>query len=202
MKRERRWPIPYLDLTNTLFFFFVALFALAVLIIGDEETKAKIDTSSKLIITMVWRDGSRNDVDLWLKTPADNTVGFRNRQADFASLDHDNLGLANNTVTDADGNQIVGIGRDEVLFVRGTMAGTYICNVHLYNQSDASPEPVTVNLVSVDPSYHLLISRKLVLTDNHEERTAFRFTVDAAGNVTSTDVVEELFVNELLGHPS
>ena len=73
-RRERRWPIPYLDLSNTLFFFFVALFAIALLAIGDADEKKKVDTTSKLLVHLVWRDNSPNDVDLSLKTPADHVV--------------------------------------------------------------------------------------------------------------------------------
>ena len=149
-----------------------------------------------------WRDNSPSDVDLSLKTPAGNIVWFRNKQADFASLDHDNMGIANGSVTDADGNVIADPSRDEEIFIRQTMPGTYVVNVTLYGQYGADAEPVTVSLVSVDPSYREVVVRKLTLTDMHEEHTAFRFTVDDQGNVTSTDLVEELFINGLLGTTS
>src|SRR5579883_2746307 len=112
-RRERRWPIPYLDLSNTLFFFFVALFAIALLAISDADEKKKIDTTSKLVVHLVWRDNSRNDIDLSLKTPNNNVVWFRNKQADFASLDHDNMGAANGKVTDANSNLVDDPARDE-----------------------------------------------------------------------------------------
>ena len=54
-RRERRWPIPYLDLSNTLFFFFVALFAIALLAISDADAKKKVDTSSRLLVTLKWQ---------------------------------------------------------------------------------------------------------------------------------------------------
>ena len=200
--RERRWPIPYLDLSNTLFFFFVALFAIALLVVADSEAAKKVDTTSKLLVHLVWRDNSPSDVDLSLKTPAGNVVWFRNKQADFASLDHDNKGISNGTVTDADGNVIADPSRDEEIFIRQTMPGTYVVNVTLYGQYGTDAEPVTVSLVSVDPSYREVVARKLTLTERHEEHTAFRFTVDDQGNVTSTDLVEELFINDLLGTSS
>ena len=201
-RHERRWPIPYLDLSNTLFFFFVALFAIALLAISDADARKKIDTMSKLLVTLTWRDGSANDVDLSLKVPNSEVVWFRKRQAAFASLDHDNLGMGNTNVLDGEGNPVVATGRDEVIYIRQTMPGTYVVNVNLYSQYGNEPEPVTVTLASVEPSYRQVITRKLTLTDKHEEHTAFRFTVDEHGNVKSTDLVEELFVNELLGASS
>lgn len=202
MRDRRRWPIPYLDLSNTLFFFFVALFAIALIKVSDSEEAKKVDITSKLLVTLAWRDGSNNDIDLSLKTPAGNVVWFRARQADFASLDHDNLGVGNGTVTDADGNPVISATRDEVIYIRQTMPGTYVVNVNLYAQYGGGAEPLTVTLTSVDPSYRQVVARQLTLTDRHEEHTAFRFTVDDKGNVTSTDLVEELFVNEMLGKGS
>jgi hypothetical protein len=199
---ERRWPIPYLDLTNTLFFFFVALFAIALLAISDADEKKKIDTSSKLLVHLVWRDNSPNDIDLSLKTPAGHVVWFRNKQADFASLDHDNMGIANGIVTDANGNTVEDPTRDEVIYIRQTIPGTYVVNIDLYAQYGGEAEPVTVTLASVDPTYRQVVGRQLTLTDKHEEHTAFRFTIDDHGDVTSTDFVEDLFVNDLLGTPS
>lgn len=199
MAERRPWPIPFLDLSNTLFFFFVGLFALALLIIGDEQTKAKVDTTSKLLIHLTWGDNSPNDVDLWLKNPADHIVSFRDKSADYASLDQDNTGSAEGVVTDASGNVVSNPLRDEVIYIRQTMAGTYTVNVHFYAQySTQKEEPVAVTLTSVEPSYRVIMTRKLVLTEKREEHTAFRFTVDDKGNVTSTDTVEDLFANATL----
>ncbi len=196
-RRERRWPIPYLDLSNTLFFFFVALFAIALLAISDADGKKKVDTTAKLLIHLVWQDNSFSDVDLSLKTPAGHVVWFRNKQADFASLDHDNTGIDNTQAVSADGEVITTPTRDEVIYLRQTIPGTYIVNVHLYSQRSPA-EPVTVSLTSVEPSYRDVVTRSLTLRDKHEERTAFRFTVDEHGQVTSTDLAEELFINAML----
>jgi len=86
--------------------------------------------------------------------------------------------------------------------VYGLLPGTYVVNVHFYAQYGGEAEPITVTLTSVEPNYRQVVARQLTLTDRHEEHTAFRFTVDDHGNVTSTDLVEELFVNDLLGKTS
>ena len=44
-----------------------------------------------------------------------------------------------------------------------------------------------------------LTTRQLVFSEQREEHTAFRFTVNQAGRITSTDTTEELFFNEMLG---
>lgn len=200
MRRERRWPVPFLDLSNTLFFFFVALFALTLLLISDDTDAKKIDTTSRILITLTWKDGSNSDIDLSLKTPTGEVVWFRTKQATFASLDHDNLGTEGNVVVDAAGNTIIAHQRDEVIYVRQTIEGTYSVNVHAYSLLDI--EDVTVTLVTVDPKWKQVAQRKLQLVERHQEETAFRFSVDAEGQITGTDTVPELFINDLLAGKS
>lgn len=196
MRRERRWPIPFLDLSNTLFFFFVALFALTLLVISDDTEAKKVDTTSRFLITLTWADGSDSDIDLSLKTPTGEVIWFRTRQAAFASLDHDNLGRGNNVVIDNAGNVVTAAQRDEVIYLRETVAGVYVVNVHAYTM--IVPEDVTLTLVAVDPQWRRVVTRKLSLAERHQEETAFRFTIDLSGAITGTDYIPELFINDLL----
>jgi hypothetical protein len=55
------------------------------------------------------------------------------------SLDHDNMGEANAKVMDADGNEVDDPTRDEVIFIRQTMPGTYAVNVGL-RYHEAAPD--------------------------------------------------------------
>ncbi len=198
MRDRRPWLTPFLDLSNVLFFFFVALFAVALIVIGDEQTKAKIDSSSRFIVMMTWDDSSRDDIDLSCKTPGGDIVYFRVRQAQFVSLDRDDLGLDSNTVIDDAGNAVTLRARSEVIYVRQTIPGVYVFNVHAYGKKDPAPAHVRITLTSVGDRTQVLQTRQITLTENHEERTAFRMTVDADGN-GHPDLVEELFVNEALG---
>ncbi len=197
--RERRWVVPFLDLSNVLFFFFCALFAVALIVIGDEQTKAKVESTSRFIVTMTWTpDGSRDDIDLSVKVPSGEIVFYRTRQAAFASLDRDDLGLDSNTVVADDGTVISLKTRSEIIYIRQTIPGVYTFNVHAYSKKEAAPAHVLVTLTSVGDRTQVLQSRQITLSANHEERTAFRMTVDADGNA-HPDLVEELFINEALG---
>ncbi len=200
MAERRRWVVPFLDLSNVLFFFFCALFAVALIVIGDEQTKAKVDSSSRFIVTMSWTpDGSRDDIDLAVRVPTGEIVNFRTRQAAFASLDRDDLGIDSNTVIDDTGNAVSLKTRNEVIYIRQTLPGVYTFNVHAYSKKDSAPAHVLITLTEVGDRTHVLQSRQITLTENHEERTAFRLTVDAEGR-GRPDLVEEMFVNEALGH--
>lgn len=200
MKRQR-WSVPFLDLSNVLFFFFVALFAITLYIISDADESKKADATSRYIIQMTWRDGSKNDIDLSLKTPTDDIVWFRQRQATFASLDNDNRGdEASTQAVDAAGNVVNLQPREEIIYIRQAIQGTYTANVHFYSRHeyDGLAEPVTVALIAIEPKWHKIIERQVLMMDRLQETTAFRFTVSPAGEITGTDLVEELFINRMM----
>lgn len=201
MRRERRWPIPFLDLSNTLFFFFVAMFAMTLMVISDADESKKADATSRYVIQMTWRDGSQNDIDLSLKTPTDDVVWFRSRQATFASLDNDNRGDAASTqAVDAAGNVITLKPREEIIYLRQAVQGTYTANVHFYaqHQFDGPPESITVSLIAIEPKWRKIIERHILMTERLQENTAFRFMVSPSGEITGTDLVEELFINRMM----
>ncbi len=196
--RERPWLVPFLDMTQVLFLWFMALFVIALITIGEEQTKAKVESTSRYIVTMTWEDSSRDDIDLSVRVPSGEIVYFRTRQAVFASLDRDDLGIESNTAIDDAGNVVTLRARSEVIYLRQTVPGVYVFNVHAYNKREPAPAHVLITLTSVGDRTQVLQSRQIILSENHEERTAFRMTVDSDGN-GHPDLVEELFVNEALG---
>ncbi len=189
--RERRWVIPFLDLSNVLFFWFAAMFAIALAVIADAATTAKIDTTSHYLITLKWQDGSKNDIDLSIKTPSGKVAWYKAHEADFASLDHDNLGVENTSAVDGNGKIVSVEGRDEIIYIRQVLAGTYTVNVNYYG-GNGQREPVTVVM-----TYHQVVQRLLTLTEIHEEQTAFQFTIDDQGHISTDTNAEELFINEM-----
>lgn len=193
----KRFAIPFLDVQTLLVLVLLLLIFACLMKISDADNKAKVDSNSRYIITMDWDDGSQSDIDLWLALPTGDKVSFRNRQAAFASLDHDDLGLGLNTITDDAGNTITLRKREEVDYIRQTVLGTYTVNAHAYHLVDG-PVHVRITMMAVGEHTHTVTARELTLSDNHEEKTAFRVTFDASGEVVSTDTIEDLFANETL----
>jgi hypothetical protein len=194
----RRFAIPFLDVMTLLVLVLLLLIFAALMKISDEASKANIESASRYIVTMTWDDGSVSDIDLWVRMPTGSVVFFRRRQADFVSLDRDDLGISSDTVIDDAGNTVLVAHREEVDFIRQTLPGTYTVNVQAYHLVGL-PVHVRVILTAVSEHARTVTSRELTLTDNREERTAFRFDVDASGDVVSTDTTEDLFANEMLG---
>ncbi len=198
MAERRRWLVPFLDITQITQFLFMVAFVCALVVIGEDASKAKIDSTSRYIVTMTWEDASRDDIDLSVRVPSGEIVYFRTRQAVFASLDRDDLGIESNTVVDDAGNVVTLRARSEVIYLRQTVPGVYVFNVQAYNKREPAPAHVLITLTSVGDRTQVLQSRQITLSENHEERTAFRMTVDADGT-GHPDLVEELFINEALG---
>jgi hypothetical protein len=103
-------------------------------------------------------------------------------------LDRDDLGKRNDTVNTQFG-QVVYKENREIVTLRGTSQGEYVVNVHLYRRNDQQnlkPIEVTIQLDKISPAYTPIIQKKVVLVNNGDEKTGFRFKVNDKGEVTST----------------
>jgi hypothetical protein len=128
-----------------------------------------------VIVEMRWPDQSEAEVDLWVEAPGDVPVGYSNKGGEVFNLLRDDLGRV------ADPTEV----NYEVSYSRGTPAGEYTVNLHLFrNPGNAGPVPVTAVAsvkASVAESAKRIVATKLTLDRSGEELTAFRFTLDERG---------------------
>ncbi|MCS7266945.1 MAG: hypothetical protein RMJ04_01515 [Geminicoccaceae bacterium] len=141
-----------------------------------------LEPPGNVVVEIRWPDPLDADVDLWVQGPDDVPVGYSNKGGRLFNLLRDDLGHR----ADASGLNY------EVAYSRGIEAGEYVVNLHLYrDQSGASPIPVTV-VASVKPSAkestRQLLATTVELVREGEERTVFRFRLDAAGNLVPGSV--------------
>ena len=135
-----------------------------------------------VIVELRWPNELNADVDLWVEAPGDVPVGYSNKGGTIFNLLRDDLGHQND-VTEVN---------YEVSFSRGVPAGEYTANVHLFRfAGQTAPLPVTV-VASVKNRTHdsakRLVVAKLELGHQGEEITAFRFTLDTAGELVPGSV--------------
>ncbi|MGH6932750.1 MAG: hypothetical protein ACREEE_10010 [Dongiaceae bacterium] len=128
-------------------------------------------------IEALWRDGLDADVDLWVQAPGDRPVGYSNKSGAIFNLLRDDLGKPQD-VTDLN---------YEVAYTRGTPAGEYIVNLHMYRTMNAIL-PVEVKVVVSSKATLADSSRQLVATTvklkrENEELTAVRFRLDTDGKL-------------------
>ena len=104
------------------------LFFLALLAVSPDSKEGKIDSKAEFIITMDWPDNHPDDLDLFVQDPAGNIAWYRHREAGFLTLDRDDRGGANDFIV-VNGQKIPSPIREEIVTVRGIVAGEYTVNV-------------------------------------------------------------------------
>jgi hypothetical protein len=130
-----------------------------------------------VIVEISWPDQIDADVDLWVEAPGDSPVGYSNKGGLIFNLLRDDLG------GQADVTEI----NYEVSYSRGVPPGEYTVNVHLYRDMSGQL-PLSVNVsVSVKPNSKVsakrILTTKLQLKNQGQEKTAFRFSLDDKGKL-------------------
>ena len=182
--RHRDGNVAFLDLIFNSLLTFSGMFALAFLLISDTKDSKKIDWPAKFLIEMEWDKDSENDVDCYLEDPTYAVTYFSASDTGLNNLERDDLGKTNDFVETPDGRRIEYNVNREVVTIRNTIAGLYVCNAHMFARKDSSetPENVTMTLIQVNP-YQVLVSKTLPLTVRGDEKTFFAFKLDGDGEI-------------------
>ena len=114
------------------------LFFLALLAISPDNKDGKIDSKAEFIITMDWPDNHPDDLDLYVQDPIGNIAWYRHREAGFMVLDRDDRGGANDFIV-VNGKKIASPIREEIVTVRGVVAGEYTINVSHFAATTGLP---------------------------------------------------------------
>src|SRR5215475_9783297 len=159
------------------------LFFLALLAILPSLESGETDSKAEFIITMDWPDNHPDDFDLFVQDPAGNIAWYRHREAGFLTLDRDDRGGANDFIV-VNGRKIPSPVREEIVTVRGIVAGEYTVNVSHFRALTGQPVPVNVKVQKLNPTAQVIFDNKVMVDHNGDEKTAVRFWVDAEGKVT------------------
>jgi hypothetical protein len=156
-----------------------------LLIAPPVPTDKKIDPKAEILIILTWPEGSSKDIDMWVRDPLGQTISFRGRDRGLMHLDRDDLGTSNDTITLTDGRQVTSDMNQEIVTIRGFIAGEWTVNIHYYayrsGNADTAPleeitAPITVELIRVNPFKQKGLI-KFNLIKPGQEKTAFNFTV-------------------------
>ena len=110
---------------------FVLMSVLMMTVMNPPAKSSETDSvqaPGNVIIEAQWADKLDADVDLWVQAPGDVPVGYSNKSGTVFNLLRDDLGRAQD-MTDYN---------YEVAYTRGTPAGEYIVNLHMYRARDVS----------------------------------------------------------------
>ena len=158
------------------------LFFIALLAISPDSKDGKIDSKAEFIITMDWPDNHPDDLDLFVQDPIGNIAWYRHREAGFLTLDRDDRGGANDFIL-VNGRKLPSPIREEIVTVRGIVAGEYTVNVSHFAATTGQPVAATVKVQKLNPTAQVVFDDKVVVDHTGDEKTAVRFKVDAGGKV-------------------
>jgi hypothetical protein len=184
---------PFSDLLFNTLLAVVMLFAIALVSMNPKAKTGVIDAKAEFIVTVTWPDFDPNDIDTWVQDPAQNLVWFRNREAGLMHLDRDDRGLANDTIV-INGQQVVNPLNQEVVTLRGIMAGEYTVNLHYYDSRNGRAVQAAVSVVKVNPRAEVVYYGNITLARKGDEATAVRFTVDSDGRVRDVNTLAKHLV--------
>lgn len=159
------------------FFFFIA-----VLAISPDAKDGKVDTKAEFLITLDWPDNHPDDLDLFVQDPIGNIAWYRHREAGFLTLDRDDRGGANDFIL-VNGMKIPSPIREEIVTVRGIVAGEYTVNVSHFQAVSGQPVEATVKVQKLNPTAQVIFDDKVTLDHSGDEKTALRFRLNAEGKV-------------------
>jgi hypothetical protein len=158
------------------------LFFVALLMVSPDSNNGKVDSKAEFLITMDWPDNHPDDVDLYVQDPAGHLAYYSRPEIGFLTLDRDDRGGDNDFIV-VNGKKITSPIREEIVTVRGILAGEYIVNVHHFKAMTAEPVPVNVKIQKLNPAAQVVFDGKLMVDHSGDEKTAARFTLDAEGKV-------------------
>lgn len=161
----------------------------------DQQKKVQthLATDGLYAVVMTWPDGSNDDVDLYVKDPLDNIAFFQNRSVGLMHLEKDDLGSRGDSVTTAAGT-VKNDKNEERIIISGAVAGEYVVNAQMYSKHDPGPTPVTIKLYRLTGDDTEIRKAEHVMRADGDEFTGFRFTLDAAGDVTGYNELQRSLV--------
>jgi hypothetical protein len=172
------------------------LFFIALLAITPHESEGKIDPKIEFLITMSWPDNHPDDIDLFVQDPLGNMVWFRRREAGFLVLDRDDRGGLNDFIM-VNGQKVKSPIRQEIVSVRGIVAGEYTVNVYHFAALTGQKVPVTVQVEKLNPTVQVVHYDTVMLDHGGMEKTAVRFVLDQSGKVIDVNRDEKSLLQTL-----
>ena len=183
IRRRRSSFDPFTDLLFNALLGFTFLFMIAVMFINPITRLGAVNLKAEYIITLTWPPGQADDLDLWVEDPSGNVVSYLQRDVGWLHLDRDDRGDAGDVVT-VDGRERINPLNQEVVTLRGIVAGEYVVNVYYYESQTQGPVDATVQIDRVNPVLRVEYADQIRLQQRDHEVTVIRFSLTESGEVT------------------
>ncbi len=171
---------PFTDLLFNALLGFTFLFLIAIMFMNPISKQGNVNLKAEYMITVTWPDESPDDIDVWVQEPRGEVLSYLKKDAGSLHLDRDDQGSITDTVT-IDGQEVIYPVNQEIVTLRGLVAGEYIVNLYYYQSTSGLPVDVNVRVEKVNPSLRMKFYDTVTLERVDVEKTALRFTVGGDG---------------------
>ena len=158
------------------------LFFIALLAIRPEATDGKINSKAEFIITMDWPDNHPDDLDMFVQDPVGNIAWYRRREAGFLVLTA-TIAAARMISSWSTARKSPRRFARNIVTVRGIVPGEYTINVSHFQALTGTPVIAKVKVQKLNPTAQVIYDNIVSVDHTGDEKTAVRFTLDAAGKV-------------------
>lgn len=181
--------VGFTDLLFNLVIGFVYLFMIAFILINPISKKGDVVKKADYLIVIEWNHDLNDDIDLWVKDPAGNTVAFVNKQAGLMHLEKDDLGFSGDEVRHGQTTVKTIFLNREVVTLRGVIAGEYQVMAHVYNKlytvhkgtpTKNLPGIITLQVIKINP-YNEVYTSKYPYSEVGQEISLVRFRLSEDG---------------------
>lgn len=185
----------FTDLLFNALLGFAFMFFISFALIQKPVDEGNIESKAEFIISVEWEDYHPDDVDLIVEDPQGNIVYFQNKEDGLMHLDRDDRGtLADRLIID--GVNVENPANQEIITIRGIMAGEYIVNLLHYKANFVVPLKTKVKIEKINPRLEVVYFGDHFLTKTGDELTAVRFFLDEKGNVQDLNFIEKLLITK------
>ncbi len=191
MRKRYSFTDPFTDLLFNALLGITFLFVVAIMLINPIAKTGVLDPKAEFIITATWPEHRPDDVDLWVEDPYGQIVSYLQGDAGWMHLDRDDRGEISDTVV-IDGKPVVYPINQEIVTIRGTIAGEYIVNLYYYQSRTAEPVPVAVKIERVNPEFKIVFVEQVILERQDVEKTVVRFTITEDRDVIDVNKVPKV----------
>ena len=185
----------FTDLLFNALLGFAFMFFISFALIQKPVDEGNIESKAEFIISVEWEDYHPDDVELIVEDTQGNIVYFQNKEDGLMHLDRDDRGtLADRLIID--GVNVENPANQEIITIRGIMAGEYIVNLLHYKANFVVPLKTKVKIEKINPRLEIVYFGDHFLTKTGDELTAVRFFLDEKGNVQDLNFIEKLLITK------
>ena len=171
---------PFTDLLFNALLGITFLFFIAIMFMNPIAKKGNVELKAEYMITVSWPEQRPDDVDIWVQDPRGEILSYLKKDTGSLHLDRDDQGNITDTVI-IDGKEVVYPVNQEIVTLRGLVAGEYIVNLYYYENRSQQPVDTTIKVEKVNPTLSVKFYDTITLENQDVEKTVLRFTLGVDG---------------------